>query len=175
MTKVNFDEVLAGLLETPMVVETGVSGIWTYRKWSDGTAECWGIYTNTVSHYATVFGGYGYQSGTITFPQGLFQSAPVPTFSARIGNGFAVTGTQTGSLTNASSNFYAVASASGSQTCYWYIYLIGKWSTYDPSTHTMDITGFSQTQMTKAEIRALIENSGNIYKDNNLWIPTNLE
>lgn len=24
------------------IIETGTSGIWTYRKWSDGTAECWG-------------------------------------------------------------------------------------------------------------------------------------
>lgn len=26
---------------------SGTSGIWTYRKWSDGTAECWGITTAT--------------------------------------------------------------------------------------------------------------------------------
>ena len=28
----------------PMIVDSGISGIWTYRKWSDGTAECWGNY-----------------------------------------------------------------------------------------------------------------------------------
>lgn len=27
---------------TPSIIEQGTSGIWTYRKWSDGTAECWG-------------------------------------------------------------------------------------------------------------------------------------
>lgn len=27
------------------IVETGTSGIWTYRKWSDGTVECWGVHT----------------------------------------------------------------------------------------------------------------------------------
>lgn len=156
------------------IIDSGTDGIWTYRKWSDGTAECWGVYTNTVSHYATAFGGYGYSSGTVSFPQNLFQSAPVPTFSARIGDGFAVTGTQTNSLTNTSSIFYAVSSVSGSQTCYWYIYLVGKWATFDPSSSTLDITGFSQRQMTKAEIRALIEGSGNIYKDNDTWIPSDL-
>lgn len=31
------------------VVETGTSGIWTYRKWSSGTAECWGEKTAAVS------------------------------------------------------------------------------------------------------------------------------
>lgn len=29
------------------VVEQGTSGIWTYRKWNSGLAECWGIYTTT--------------------------------------------------------------------------------------------------------------------------------
>ena len=29
------------------VVEQGTSGIWTYRKWNSGVAECWGIYTMT--------------------------------------------------------------------------------------------------------------------------------
>lgn len=174
MVNINVKKVLEKLLSTRMVIESGTDGIWTYRKWSDGTAECWGVFSNTTSHYATVFGGYGYNSGTVNFPQNLFQSAPIPTFSARIGNGFAVTGTQTNSLTNTSSNFYAVSSASGSQTCYWYIYLVGKWATLDPSSSTLNITGFSQRQMTKAEIRALIEGSGNIYKDNDTWIPSNL-
>ena len=30
------------------VVEQGVSGIWTYRKWDSGIAECWLKYTTTV-------------------------------------------------------------------------------------------------------------------------------
>lgn len=29
------------------VVGQGTSGIWTYRKWNSGLAECWGIYTMT--------------------------------------------------------------------------------------------------------------------------------
>lgn len=27
------------------IVETGTSGIWTYRKWNSGIAECWGYWT----------------------------------------------------------------------------------------------------------------------------------
>lgn len=30
------------LAENIHIVESGTSGIWTYRVWSDGTAECWG-------------------------------------------------------------------------------------------------------------------------------------
>ena len=36
------------------IVESGTSGIWTYRKWSDGTAECWGTsMANTGSYYGS--------------------------------------------------------------------------------------------------------------------------
>ena len=31
------------------VVEENTSDIWTYRKWSDGMAECWGNYNKTLS------------------------------------------------------------------------------------------------------------------------------
>lgn len=31
------------------ISETGTSGVWTYRKWSDGTAECWGSKAVTVT------------------------------------------------------------------------------------------------------------------------------
>lgn len=31
------------------VVETGTSGIWTYRKWDSGIAECWGLTDKTVA------------------------------------------------------------------------------------------------------------------------------
>lgn len=36
-------------LEDNSIVESGTSGIWTYRKWSDGTAECWGNQKYTVT------------------------------------------------------------------------------------------------------------------------------
>lgn len=31
------------------VVEQGTSGIWTYRKWASGVAECWAKFTQTVT------------------------------------------------------------------------------------------------------------------------------
>lgn len=30
--------------ELPIIIETGSSGKWTYRKWSDGWLECWGTF-----------------------------------------------------------------------------------------------------------------------------------
>ena len=31
------------------IVESGTDGIWSYRKWSDGTAECWGTISGTTA------------------------------------------------------------------------------------------------------------------------------
>ena len=59
------------------VVEQGTSGIWTYRKWNSGIAECWGTaksgtYTNT-----NTWGGGKYMNiGTMSFPSGLFVAKP---------------------------------------------------------------------------------------------------
>ena len=38
------------------VVEQGKSGIWTYRKWASGIAECWGEYTNPEALYDIQWG-----------------------------------------------------------------------------------------------------------------------
>lgn len=46
------------------VVEQGTSGIWTYRKWNSGVAECWGIHTMTSA--ATKTWGTLYYSDTLT-------------------------------------------------------------------------------------------------------------
>lgn len=61
----------------PSIVESGTEDIWEYRKWSDGTAECWGI--RGLSNVAiTSSYGYGYYSAEINqnFPTDLFVSTP---------------------------------------------------------------------------------------------------
>ncbi len=108
------------------VIETDTSGIWTYRKWNSGIAECWGIHTATISHYAQAFGGYGYTT-SVSFPSGLFISAPVANYTAYIANGFALTGTQTNALSATNINVFAISSTSGSNATKWYIHAIGKW------------------------------------------------
>jgi len=57
----------------PSIVEQGTSGIWTYRKWSDGTAECWGQ-TSVASHAYAANGGYF--SVEEALPNGLFATTP---------------------------------------------------------------------------------------------------
>lgn len=41
--KAELKELLAKLTNTPIVVETGSNTRGTYRKWSDGTLEQWGL------------------------------------------------------------------------------------------------------------------------------------
>ena len=67
------------------VVETGTSGIWTYRKWNSGIAECWGIYS--MSSACTLTWGSLYYSNTpcprINYPF-TFTSRPQETVFLRL-------------------------------------------------------------------------------------------
>ena len=67
------------------VVEQGTSGIWTYRKWNSGIAECWGIYT--MSSSCTLAWGTLYYSNKtcsrINYPF-TFTSRPQETVSLRL-------------------------------------------------------------------------------------------
>ena len=67
------------------VVETGTSGIWTYRKWNSGIAECWGIYTMSSS-CTLAWGTLFYSNKTcsrINYPF-TFTSRPQETVSLRL-------------------------------------------------------------------------------------------
>ena len=67
------------------VVETGTSGIWTYRKWNSGIAECWGIYT-MASSCTLAWGSLYYSNKTcsrINYPF-TFTSRPQETVSLRL-------------------------------------------------------------------------------------------
>ena len=118
------------LTQADWIVEQGVDGIWTWRKWQSGIAECWGD-TGVISltNYTTTFGGNGYGYTTsVTFPTNLFVSVPILTYSAYIGNGFGVTGTLTSSsLSNVSANIYAVGGTSGTKDTRWLIEAKGRW------------------------------------------------
>lgn len=55
------------------VVEEGTSGIWTYRKWNSGVAECWGRSTVASTSYSA---NGGYKQVTENLPSGLFNASP---------------------------------------------------------------------------------------------------
>lgn len=60
------------------IVEEGTSGIWTYRKWASGIAECWCAEQQESSANPTGSEGNVWWRGrdAILFPSGLFISIP---------------------------------------------------------------------------------------------------
>jgi hypothetical protein len=71
-------------------IEDGTDGIWTYRKWASGLAECWGNATGTASFTRTWGGLYICDAFDVPFPNGLFIANPVVTMSAQGGNSLIV-------------------------------------------------------------------------------------
>lgn len=64
------------------VVESGKSGIWTYRKWNSGIAECWGIYSASgVNLAASHYSGFYYSASISVSLPFTFAAAPVGTYS----------------------------------------------------------------------------------------------
>lgn len=108
------------------VVEQGTDGIWTYRKWNSGVAECWGKYTRNSSLAANSHIGIG---GAL--PSFFIGEAPIATGSGG--------GTSQPRAFLTYTNVYGTSGAYGID-CYirneggsacsaqWaYFYAIGKW------------------------------------------------
>lgn len=108
-----------------VVVASGTDGIWNYRKWSDGTSECWGIWAGDLTHYATVGSFYGF-STTVYFPSGLFNARPTVCYNSQVANGFSLTGA-TLSVTASSMGLYALGQVGNTQTCTFDIQVKGRW------------------------------------------------
>ena len=115
-----------GLATADYIIQQGVNGIWTYRKWNSGMAECWA----TVSATMTVTGenpftaGGGYVIPTYDFPF-TFVSAPSIHFSADVGNGYAIIAKTYKSTTIAKAIVYTNSVVGSSQTCDFAIYAFG--------------------------------------------------
>lgn len=59
------------------VIESGISGIWEYKKWHSGKRECTGHATAvSYGNGTTWVGGNYHLTEQIEFPSGLFQNAP---------------------------------------------------------------------------------------------------
>lgn len=80
-------EALVNLGAIDYVVEQGTSGIWTYRKWNSGIAECWAKpHTTTFVADGSLMGGYLFRGG-YSFPSGLFIDAPEGYVNGHTGTG----------------------------------------------------------------------------------------
>ena len=82
-------EALVNLGAIDYVVEQGTSGIWTYRKWNSGVAECWGHYSTTETHYTTLSPFTGYY-GYCYFIENFFIAPPNVQYTGKCGSGFTI-------------------------------------------------------------------------------------
>lgn len=111
------------------VVEQGTDGIWTYRKWSSGRAECWGEQLFSNQAVDTAWGNAYYADlGTISFPF-EFKSRPMGNIFAMSTSARVWAIESTNRSKSATGSIYAVAPASypsiASITVY--LYVAGKW------------------------------------------------
>lgn len=60
-----------------VIVEQGTSGIWTYRKWNSGIAECWGINSASVTCSVISSPWIRGSMNNINFPSSLFNDTPL--------------------------------------------------------------------------------------------------
>lgn len=119
-----------------VVISQGTSGIWTYRKWASGRAECWGTNTVNVSYTAASGASSFYQATipSVNFPSGLFASAPVVTVTPQRSStyGFWIMSTgASGTSTSASGTgtFTAVRWSAQSNTPATVLYVAhGRWA-----------------------------------------------
>lgn len=110
---------------------SGTDGIWTWRKWWDGTAECWGNITDTITGW-TAWGSMYYSAPYMkaSYPTGLFVAAPVEVAQAvnSGADGWLATKSGTGSATE-TRQYFIVRPVTGSNnlTATISVHAIGNW------------------------------------------------
>lgn len=109
------------------VIERGTSGIWTYRKWSSGDAECWGLIASKSYAMTGAWGaGYYSQNNSVSFPSGLFVSTPIASLNkCSTGNGLewiSIYGISTSSVT-----YYVCDTKSNTASFAIAVYAKGRW------------------------------------------------
>lgn len=111
------------------IVEQGTSGIWTYRKWNSGIAECWGTIAPAAHSITNAWGAIYTKDNAIGRQSYPFQFTDDPVVSMTLhnptGNCWAYTGTPGG--VSQSPAFGLARGTSGSATVGARIMAIGKW------------------------------------------------
>ena len=117
------------------IVQRGTSGIWTYRKWNSGDAECWGTVTcNNVTannewgafYESNLYGPVNYPFTFTERPKQIMSVSKTTTHAFFIetpfGSSYSSTNTNTGSWA-----FSRPKATAGTNTVYVDIYVKGKW------------------------------------------------
>lgn len=114
-------------MENEAVIESGTTGIWTYKKYEDGTLNMWAFGT-TSSVTPTTSWNMRVYSVTFSFPSTVKPSSANYMISGtyRVSSGFSFSG----GYQDASVNGFKIkvyGSASGAQPVIYSIYIYGKW------------------------------------------------
>lgn len=121
---------LLGDLAADYIVEQGVSGIWTYRKWSSGVSECWGDKICGDIAVTSAWGALfeGSNMGGIAYPSGLFVSQPAFFPSAQTTK-YGICGIEVdgGDKTTTPNLYLLRATAQTVQGVYLSLYAKGRW------------------------------------------------
>lgn len=103
---------------------------WHYRKWSDGTAECWGYWaSNSFAPGAAVGGFYGRVISGFYWPSNLFIGTPCGFFNLMLWG----TGYFWGQLRTTDKDGFQLAvwrNDNAASPGYGHIYAIGNWKEY---------------------------------------------
>lgn len=121
---------LQGDLAADYIVEQGVSGIWTYRKWAGGVSECWGDKICGDIAVTSAWGALfeGSNMGGIAYPSGLFVSQPAFFPSAQTTK-YGICGIEVdgGDKTTTPNLYLLRATAQTVQGVYLSLYAKGRW------------------------------------------------
>ena len=118
-------------LSVDYIVEQGTSGIWTYRKWNSGIAECWGRKTwSSPVAVTTSWGGICESSSqsNIEYPSNLFIESPVLTmFGTTATKGALLAIEVEGDYADKIPKYWFTRGASGNPVPVVSIHAIGRW------------------------------------------------
>lgn len=115
------------------IVEEGTSGIWTYRKWSDGVYEVWGKTTNSCA-MTTAYGSTYYGSVNISIAGLGFVEIKDMQITGQASGAYFAT-----KIDNLTANTLALscrASNSNTASVTHYVRITGTWKTYTAPNET---------------------------------------
>lgn len=114
-----------GLIDD-FVIEQGTDGIWTYRKWNSGIAECWGTpYSETLTMAAS---GNIYRSEPATFSIPVFlKSVEINVYNSHSANVIGIANYGSLDTTNHTISVRVQKSTNDTSSVKFAAKLVGKW------------------------------------------------
>ena len=122
--KINSDTV------SDFIIETGTSGIWTYRKWHSGIAECWGTTSEITVTGCESWGSIYIADGVIpeqTYPFNFIEIPKCTITPKLISYNFWIYPFKKGTVSNTGKYSIARGTDASNFAIQADLYVIGKW------------------------------------------------